>query len=297
MPFEFLRRQFLDRFFGSGSAGQQQQPQQATTQRPATTTPQGNAFAEQEAALRPPGQPAAPPEWAAALNPQTTPSTPAAQQEVAPSRADLDAAQRPTPTQAPAQAPTPKPPASLVAAAKKKGLLSDFEAMWKAHPRNNGSAESVSAGTVNENQGWDPDQYANTCAIRVSVMLNTLGGAHAITREKAVAAGIPKGRVFYSAKTKWYYLLAAGEIGQYIAHHQGKPSVAFPKAGRFKDAEAFEADFDAKITPELVGKRGFVFFDKIFGYSGSGHVDLFDGTTLSAATHWYPSQALKVWYV
>jgi len=293
MPFEFLRRQFLDRLFSQRGADAPQQEQ-----RPASTPPQGTTFAEQEAALRPPAQTETqtPPEWQAFLNPQ---STPAQQQQAEPSAAELDAAQRgqQTPGAQAATTQTPQPPASLVAEVKKKGLLSDFEAMWKAHPHNNGSAASVSAATVNTNQGWDPDQYANTCALRISVMLNTLGGEHKITRDKAVAAGIPKGRVFYSSKTKWYYLLAANEMAQYIAHHQGKPSVSFPAGGRFKDADAFEADFDAKIAPAVAGKKGFVFFDRIFGYSGSGHVDLFDGTTLSAASHWYASQALKVWYV
>src|SRR5690606_13846353 len=146
--------------------------------------------------------------------------------------------------QTPAQvAPAPPPPASLVEQVRQKGLLPEFEKMWKAHPRNNGSSESVSSRTVNANQGWDPDQYANTCAIRVSVMLNTLGGEHKITRDKAVAAGIPKHRAFYSAKTKWYYLLAASEIAQYVAHHQGKPSAVLPKSSRYKDGAAFEADF------------------------------------------------------
>lgn len=304
MPFELLRRQFLDRFLSSRGS-EAQAPQQApAAQTPATATadPQARTFAEQEAALRPQGPAATlPPEWQAFLAPTTSTASQSAaqQQDRTPTRADLETTQqqRPTPTPVPAQTTAQQPPPALVAAVQKKGLLSDFEAMWKAHPHNNGSADSVSAGTVNENQGWDPDQYANTCAIRVSVMLNTLGGEHKITRDKAVAAGIPKGRVFYSAKTKWYYLLAASEIAQYVAHHQGKPSVTWPATGRFKDEATFESDFSTKIEPALAGKKGFVFFDKIFGYSGSGHVDIFDGSTLSAATHWYASQALKVWYV
>lgn len=295
MPFEFLRRTFLERFFSRNETTSQPAPR---TNTPAAQ--QGNTFDEQEAALRPGAQTpaqtpaqtqgpvAAPPEWQAYLNPAATPT-----------RTDLQNADQATPGQAATQAAqTPaQPPASLVEAAKKKGLLGEFEAMWKAHPHNNGSAQDQSAGEVNQDQGWDPGQWANTCALRISVMLNTLGGEHKITKDKAVAAGIPKGRVFYSAKTKWYYLLAASEIAQYVGHHQGKASAVWPVSGRYKDAAAFEKDFKAKVEPVVSGKKGFVFFDKIFGYSGSGHVDLFDGTTLSAAHHWYPSQALKVWYV
>jgi len=297
MPFEFLRRTFLERFFSRGESSSQQQA-------PRTSAPAaqgGNTtFAEQEAALSPGAQPTVQgpaaqgqnqtpvrPEWEAFLTPAATPT-----------QADLRNADQATPgqTSQAAQAPA-QPPASLVEEVRKKGLLSDFEAMWKAHPHNNGSANDQSAGDVNQAQGWDPGQWANTCALRISVMLNTLGGEHKITKDKAVAAGIPKGRVFYSAKTKWYYLLAASEIAQYIGHHQGKPSAVWPVSGRYADANAFEKDFKAKVEPAVSGKKGFVFFDKIFGYSGSGHVDLFDGTTLSAAHHWYPSKALKVWYV
>ncbi|TNF38103.1 MAG: hypothetical protein EP329_01410 [Deltaproteobacteria bacterium] len=290
MPFDFLRRTFLERFFSRDASTPQQAPR---TQTPA----QGQTLAEQEATLRPGAQPTVQgptqtpvrPEWQAFLNPVATPT-----------QADLQGANQAAPGQTPGQAgqaQAQQPPASLVEEVRKKGLLGEFEAMWKAHPHNNGSANDQSAGEVNQAQGWDPGQWANTCALRISVMLNTLGGEHKITKDKAVAAGIPKGRVFYSAKTKWYYLLAASEIAQYVAHHQGKPSAVWPVSGRYKDANAFEKDFKDKVEPVVSGKKGFVFFDKIFGYSGSGHVDLFEGTTLSAAHHWYPSQALKVWYV
>lgn len=294
MPFDFLRRQFLERFFSGGNQNQNQQQQ---PQRPASPAPQGETLEEQERSLRPPAAPpvVVQPEWEAVLNPEA--NTQATEQANTPSATDLDNAEHEAPGQTTAPTAPPAPPPTLVEEVRRRGLFPEFEKMWKAHPRNNGSAESVSSRTVNSDQGWDPDQWANTCAIRVSVMLNTLGGEHKITKEKAVAAGLKSSRVFYSRKTKWYYLLAASEIAQYVAHHQGKPSVTFPKSTRYKDAQAYNADFDTKMAPAINGKKGFVFFDKIFGYSGTGHVDVFDGMTLSAASSWYPSQALKLWYV
>lgn len=204
--------------------------------------------------------------------------------------------------------PVPMTPEQKKAAAKKKGQLAglSIEEMWAAHPHNyqeyygdqGGSEEqNTSSGDVQEAAGWDPNQYGNTCAIRLSRMLNELGGAYAITPAKAVAAGIPRHRVIYAKKQKWYYLLAASEIATYVGSTLGNASKTWPASGRYKDGDAFQAAFDTDIRPIISGKKGIVFFDKIFGYSGTGHVDIFDGERLSDAPNWYPSQRLRVWYV
>ena len=52
-----------------------------------------------------------------------------------------------------------------------------------------------------------------------------------------------------------------------------------------------------QIRDAVAGKKGIVAFDKIFGYSGTGHVDIFNGEQLSDATNWYPARALKIWFV
>lgn len=190
--------------------------------------------------------------------------------------------------------------------ARKQGKLEGltFEEMWAAHPHNyqesyagGDASQNTSSADVNEAQGWDPDQWANTCAIRISVMLNTIGGAYAITPEKAAAAGIKKSRVFYSKKTKWYYLLAAKEIWQYATARFGTPHKVFPaNGGRYQDEAAFNTALP-DITAELAGKKGLAGFDKIFGYSGTGHVDIFDGEQLSNAPGWYACQRLMLWYI
>lgn len=190
--------------------------------------------------------------------------------------------------------------AAAKAKARKEGKLEglEFEEMWAAHPHNYlpDESQNTSSADVNKAQGWDPDQWANTCAIRMSVMFNTIGGAYKITPAKAKAAGIKRSRVFYSRKTKWYYLLAAREIWQYCTAHFGKPHQTWPPSGRFQDEAAFNASFGKDIEPVVSGKRGIVAFDKIFGYSGSGHVDIFDGPQLSDGS-WYPSKRVMVWYV
>ena len=184
--------------------------------------------------------------------------------------------------------------------ARKEGKLEgvDFEEVWAAHPHNylEDESQNTSSQDLNAAQGWKPDQWANTCAIRMSVMLNTLGGAYKITKAKAKAAGIKSGRVFYSRKTKWYYLLSAREIWQYSTSRFGKPDMTWPPAGRFKSEEDFNASFAKDIEPIVNGKRGLVAFDKIFGYSGSGHVDVFNGSILSDGS-WYASKRVMVWYM
>lgn len=197
--------------------------------------------------------------------------------------------------------PVPMTPEQKKAAAKQKGQLAglSIEEMWAAHPHNyqDDASQNTSSEDVQEAAGWDPNQYGNTCAIRLSAMLNKLGGAYMITPAKAVAAGIPRNRVIYAKKQKWYYLLAASEIATYVGSTLGNPSKTWPASGRYKDDQAFQAAFDKDIRPVISGKKGIVFFDKIFGYSGTGHVDIFDGEKLSDAANWYPSKGLRVWYV
>jgi len=170
-----------------------------------------------------------------------------------------------------------------------------FEAMWAAHPHNyrDNPEENTSSEQVREDHGL-PDSYENTCAIRLSIMLN--GSGHTITPARTAAAGLAR-RPHYSAKTKQYYILSAKEMWTYLEKHFRRADVMFPHSGRFKDEEAFNEAFESTIRPAIQGAKGIVAFDKIFSYGGTGHVDLFDGESLSDAGGWYPSQRLHIWYV
>ncbi|MFZ4736982.1 MAG: T6SS effector amidase Tae4 family protein [Bradymonadia bacterium] len=191
-------------------------------------------------------------------------------------------------------------PAGIVSREPKTPLPAKFDKMWDAHPHNyqaDGS-QNTSSEKVQEDAGWDPNQYGNTCAIRLSAMWNKLGGEYKITPEKAVAAGLARNRAIYAKKQQWYYILSAKEMWTYVSHHFGKPHASWPEGTkRFKDADTFQKSFDSTIKPIVSGKKGIVAFDKIFGYSGTGHVDIFDGERLSDAASWYACQQLKVWYI
>jgi len=167
--------------------------------------------------------------------------------------------------------------------------------MWNAHPHNyqDDPAKDTSSEDVRANEGL-PDYMDNTCAIRISVMLNTTG--HEITPASTKAAGLER-KPHYSAKTKQHYIVAAAEMWQYLEKHFRKEDVSFPKAGRYKDETAFQAEFQSTIKPLIAARKGIVAFDKIFGFGGTGHIDLFDGETLSDAPDWYPSEKLRIWYV
>ena len=175
----------------------------------------------------------------------------------------------------------------------------DFEEMWDAHPHNyqDDASQNTASDDLQEEQGWDPHQYSNTCAIRLSVMFNKLGGNFKLTRDKAKAAGLDPRRLPYSRKTGWYYILSAKEMWTYVEHWGGKAHSEWPKRGRYSDSSAFSKGFSEEARDEIKGRKGIVAFDKIFGYSGTGHVDIFNGEQLSDANEWYPSQRLKVWYM
>lgn len=171
-----------------------------------------------------------------------------------------------------------------------------FDKMWGAHPHNyqDDASQNTSSQDILEEHGL-PDYVTNTCATRLSIMLNGIG--ETITPAKTKAAGIER-KPQYSAKTKQYYILSAKEMWTYLSVYYRKPDVVFPPNGkRYKDEAEFQAAFDKDVRPLLAGKKGIVAFDKIFTYSGTGHVDLFDGEGLSDSGTWYPSQRLLLWYV
>jgi hypothetical protein len=175
-----------------------------------------------------------------------------------------------------------------------------FDKMWEAHPHNNYDSEdeNTSSDEVREEEGL-PDYLANTCAIRLSVMLNNLGEGYKITPAKAAAAGLPR-RPTYSRKSKDYYIVAAKEMWTYLDKHFRPADVIFPSSGKWKNEEEFTAAFeggDSPIQDLVASKKGIVAFERIFGYSGTGHVDLFDGMKLSDSGDWYPSKRLHLWYI
>jgi hypothetical protein len=180
-----------------------------------------------------------------------------------------------------------------------------FKQMWEAHPHNyqegyegGSSEENTSSEEVREEEGL-PDYLQNTCAIRLSVMLNKLGGNYAITPKKCLSAGLARPPT-YSKKTKMYYIVGASEMWTYLSKFFRKADLILPKSGKWKNAEEFQKAWEEGDNPVksiVSGKKGIVAFEKIFGYGGTGHVDLFDGERLSDAAGWYPCQRLHLWYV
>ncbi len=183
----------------------------------------------------------------------------------------------------------------------------DFAKMWAAHPHNyrEDSSENTSSAALIQELGLKDSDAPNTCALRMSTMFNRLGGGHELTVEKAKAAGLDKMRVggLYmpkvtdkkSAGAEDRVLLSAKEMWTYIEKERGKPDLVFPPTGRYVNEE--EANKGAKaVEAAIAGKKGFIAFDKIFGYGGSGHVDLFDGNSFSDGSL-YSAQQTKIWFV
>jgi hypothetical protein len=194
-----------------------------------------------------------------------------------------------------------------------------FADMWASHPHNylsdSSLGENTESGDLNESLGFGRDQFANTCALRMSTMLNRMGnGEHRITADKAKAAGLdkmrqgglylPKANDKETAATDDRVIVAAKEMWTYLEHHYGPPDQVWPPRGRnLKRADAEKAAEEAQAA--VTGKKGFIAFDNLqlqdesgqfTGYGGSGHVDIFDGGQLSDGS-FYPAQRIMVWYV
>jgi hypothetical protein len=70
-----------------------------------------------------------------------------------------------------------------------------------------------------------------------------------------------------------------------------------PASDDHESPEEFQQAFDSTIKPLITGRKGIVALERVFDYDGTGHVDLFDGETLSDSNAWYPAARLHVWYV
>jgi hypothetical protein len=193
-----------------------------------------------------------------------------------------------------------------------------FDSMWEAHPHNylsdDSMGENTSSGDLQEQLGWDRNQFGNTCAIRLSTMLNRMGGQYKITTDKAKAAGLdtmrsgglymPRAKNADTGQATDRVILSAKEMWTYLQHHMGPPTKAFPGNGR--NLKQTDADVAAKDAEEwCTGKQGIICFDNMQlqdangqyqGYGGSGHVDIFDGNTLSDGS-FYPAQRILCWQV
>ena len=191
-----------------------------------------------------------------------------------------------------------------------------FAEMWAAHPHNYlpDSSQNTDSGDLNEELGFERDTWENTCAVRMSTMLNRMGGEYAITPEKAIAAGLgemrsgglylPRAKDPRTESTQDRIIVSAREMIAYLDHHMGEPDRAFPEEGRHimrADAENATSEVESALT----GRKGFICFDKMrlkdangewSGYGGSGHVDIFDGTQLSDGSI-YAAQRVLIWYV
>ena len=92
-----------------------------------------------------------------------------------------------------------------------------FAKMWRAHPHN--YQEDVTQDTTSEAlraQHGLPDYITNTCAVRMSIMLNGIG--ETLLPANTTTAGIAR-RPHYRPNTRLYYLLAAQEMWTYLTNH------------------------------------------------------------------------------
>lgn len=124
----------------------------------------------------------------------------------------------------------------------------DFQTMWNAYPT--GASPDVRkqlGGKV------DDDRYENTCAIRMSATLNKVGRK---------VPNNPPGLYTVKDKDKNNIALRMKELADYLEKQWGK---AIVRAKRPGSKHAFQ------------GKQGVIAFIGIPGYTGGGHIDLWDG--------------------
>ncbi len=157
------------------------------------------------------------------------------------------------------------------------------------------------ASSVHECRLIDPthDDAINTCAARMSEALvianhlvKTRAEISALGRGQGTEKGRGDGAPYLLGK---YGYLAFGhlcphgiargaqDLGKFIAHHWGARTLGWP------------AQASPTAAPEgIQGKTGLVLYAKIPGFSGEGHIDLWDGDHPVGHAYWN-SQTIWFW--
>jgi hypothetical protein len=114
----------------------------------------------------------------------------------------------------------------------------------------------------------DVETSDNHCALRLSIALEKAGSKIDETR-------------FKGKLCKHGYARGASDLAAYLKSDKilGDRDLGFESPG--------------KLPENLKGKTGIILFEKIPGFDGQGHIDLFDGTNGLTGTYW---NAKTIWF-
>ena len=152
-----------------------------------------------------------------------------------------------------------------------------FQTLQLNNPSSNpGSMRYVSRETLFKEIGWDEfldnNNYANTCAIRVSLAMLKSG---------------------LSLSNGSHRVLDGKLQGKRIEVNMRKLANRIEQSGQFAKAERYTQDIYAHVR----GRSGIIAFFNIPGYSGGGHIDLLDGSApnMRCESDCYHSQEVWFW--
>ncbi len=155
---------------------------------------------------------------------------------------------------------------------KEPASLPDFETMWNAFPK--GSAKEVKeaiGGKVNY------DWVTNTCAIRISRVLNYTG--HPIPYTKIEKEDSTE-QLTISGKDKKWYFFRIRNLRPFIELQFGPPDVTL------------QAPFDLQ---ELAKYKGIILFDVDVWEDATGHYTLWNGTTCADHCYFDKAKTVSLW--
>lgn len=111
----------------------------------------------------------------------------------------------------------------------------------------------------------DVSTSVNHCALRMSIAL--------------AGAGFTLGSDFTANKCRHNLARGASDLAAYLQTKWGNRDLGFSSPG--------------SLPSTLSGKNGVIFFETIPGFSGQGHIDVFDGTVGKTGTYW---NAAVIWF-
>ncbi len=152
---------------------------------------------------------------------------------------------------------------------KKSTVLREgFDGLWNNYPGTYSAAGvyELIGGKVNQNYLNNPNDFANSCALRMSRALNYSG--HEISYQK--------GKTGSGDDKKWYYYRVA-DIIEYVTSIYGSP------------------DLTNANRNDVWMKRGIILFQNCGWTNASGHIDLWNKAIAGNHAYWEECSKVSFW--
>jgi hypothetical protein len=148
-----------------------------------------------------------------------------------------------------------------------------FSELWNNYPGSNYSADGVFelvGGMIQYNHNRFPDNFSNTCAIRISHAFNMSGYSIPYKKGKTSSGKNSNG-------SKYWYFFRVTDFDRFLTNLLGDP------------------DIESNNPSDFQGHQGIILF-QVSGWSdATGHFTLWDGSNVAYGNYFSEAYNIKLW--